>query len=92
MRLIVAWLGAALIGIVLHSQSEGRLFDEPYVYLFLAILMAIETRPGFLRRASAEGAAAGEALEPMVWAASPAEPAPVRAAPLATALADDAEA
>ena len=48
-RLATAWLGAALLGIVLHSQSEGRLFDEPYVYLLLAILVAIETGPRFAR-------------------------------------------
>lgn len=48
-RLAVAWIGAALLGIVFHSQSEGRLFDEPYLYLFLAILVAIETGARFQR-------------------------------------------
>ena len=47
-RLAVAWVGAALLGIVLHSQSEGRLFDEPYLFLFLAILVAIETGARFV--------------------------------------------
>jgi len=48
-RLALAWVGAALLGIVLHSQSEGRLFDEPYLYLFLVILVAIETGARFQR-------------------------------------------
>lgn len=43
-RLVVGWLGASLVGIVLHSQSEGRLIDEPYLWLLLAIAVAVETR------------------------------------------------
>ncbi len=43
-RLVVGWLGAALLGIVIHSQSEGRLIDEPYIWLLLAIFIAFETR------------------------------------------------
>ena len=50
-RLIVGWLGAGLLGIVFHSQSEGRLFDEPYLWLLLAIVVAIETGPAFARSA-----------------------------------------
>lgn len=48
-RLVTGWLGASLFGILLHSQSEGRLFDDPYVYLLLAMLVAIETGPAFQR-------------------------------------------
>jgi len=42
-RLIIGWLGAALIGIVFQSQSEGRLLDEPYLWLLLALFVAFET-------------------------------------------------
>jgi O-antigen ligase len=42
-RLVAGWLGACFIGIVLQSQSEGRLIDEPYLWLLLAILVSIET-------------------------------------------------
>ena len=46
-RLIAAWLGVSFFGIVLHSQSEGRLIDEPYIWLLMAIFVAVETAPGF---------------------------------------------
>ena len=59
-RLIIGWLGAGLLGIVLHSQSEGRLFDEPYIYLLMAMLVALETAPA-LRGATTE---APPAVEP----------------------------
>lgn len=69
LRLALAWVGAALLGIVLHSQSEGRLFDEPYLYLFLAILVAIETGARFwpdYPAAAAPGAApASSAVRPV---------------------------
>ncbi|MEO9254426.1 MAG: O-antigen ligase family protein, partial [Tepidiformaceae bacterium] len=62
-RLIVGWLGVSLLGIVFHSQSEGRLFDEPYIYLLLAILVAIETGSAFAdRRATTVTSIAAEAL------------------------------
>jgi putative inorganic carbon (hco3(-)) transporter len=66
-RLIVGWLGVSLIGIVLHSQSEGRLFDEPYIYLLLAMLVAIETGAAFADRtvAAPEAAAAQPAPRPL---------------------------
>lgn len=41
-RLFTGWLGIALLAIFLESQSEGRLLDEPYLYLLLAILVAVE--------------------------------------------------
>ncbi len=46
-RLIIGWLGASMIGIVLVSQSEGRLLDEPYLWLILAMFVALETGSGF---------------------------------------------
>jgi O-antigen ligase len=42
-RMTVGWLGVALLGILLQSQSEGRLLDEPYVWLLLALVIAFET-------------------------------------------------
>lgn len=46
-RLIIGWLGASMIGILLVSQSEGRLLDEPYLWLILAMFVALETGAGF---------------------------------------------
>lgn len=43
-RLITGWLGSSLIGILLVSQSEGRLLDEPYLWVLLALLVSMETR------------------------------------------------
>jgi len=42
-KLISGWLGAAILGVVLHTQSEGRLIDEPYLWLLLALFIAVET-------------------------------------------------
>jgi putative inorganic carbon (hco3(-)) transporter len=85
-RLISAWLGAALLGIVLHSQSEGRLFDEPYLYLLLAILVAIETGPRFARKPAAEAETAQQA--PVVTSPLTALEQPViPSAPVATRVA-----
>jgi hypothetical protein len=39
----VGWLGISLLGILLQSQSEGRLLDEPFVWLLLALVIAFET-------------------------------------------------
>jgi O-antigen ligase len=47
-RVIVGWLGAALLGVFLHSQAEGRLLDEPYLWVLVALFIAFETRPGLL--------------------------------------------
>jgi O-antigen ligase len=41
-RLTTGWLGIALLAIFLESQSEGRLLDEPYLYVLLAVLAAVE--------------------------------------------------
>jgi hypothetical protein len=43
-RLAVLWVGTSLLGIVLHSQSEGRFTDEPYLWLFLGLLITLESR------------------------------------------------
>ncbi len=43
-RLIVGWLAAAFTGILLQSQSEGRLLDEPFLWVLLALFVAMETR------------------------------------------------
>ncbi len=42
--LLTGWLGVTLFGIVLQSQSEGRLLDEPYLWVYLALLVAMEVR------------------------------------------------
>ncbi|MBA4180099.1 MAG: hypothetical protein C0506_05865 [Anaerolinea sp.] len=82
-RLIVGWIGASLIGILLHSQSEGRLLDEPYLWVLLAILVAMETnlarRPATGRQAVHQPRVA--AAEPLpASAAAPGEVVPLRAA------------
>ena len=43
-RLVVGWLAASMMGILLQSQSEGRLLDDPYLWVLLAIFVAVETR------------------------------------------------
>ena len=48
-RVVVGWLAASIIGIVLHSQSEGRLLDEPLLWVLLAIVIAFEVRPSLMR-------------------------------------------
>jgi len=45
-RLYVGWVIAALVEIVFQSQSEGRLFEEPFMYLLFAILIALELGAG----------------------------------------------
>lgn len=45
-RLMAAWCAAALIEILFQSQSEGRLLEEPFLYLVFAILVAIELGAG----------------------------------------------
>lgn len=42
-RVFAAWLIAALLEILFQSQSEGRLFEEPYLWLLLAIIAALES-------------------------------------------------
>ena len=45
-RWIVSWIGVSVLGMILHSQSEGRLLDEPYLWVLLALLIAYETNFG----------------------------------------------
>jgi O-antigen ligase len=66
-RLVTGWLAASLLGIVLHSQSEGRLIDEPYLWLLLALLVAVETR-----RRSIEAVPESVAVEAAATARAPA--------------------
>lgn len=87
-RLIVGWVGASLIGIVLHSQSEGRLLDEPYLWVLLAILVAAETGPGFCRAADSPSVARAQAPIPEVprprisVVPAGAQPAPLQSSPV----------
>lgn len=85
-RLIVGWLGASLLGIVLHSQSEGRLLDEPYLWVLLAILVAMETGAAFCRREEATGAVPAAATIPAARRQRPvpatsAQPGPASSSP-----------
>lgn len=41
-RLMAGWVAAAFVEILFQSQSEGRLLEEPFLYLLLAILAALE--------------------------------------------------
>ena len=45
-RLMIGWCGAALIEILFQSQSEGRLLEEPFLYVVLAILVSLELGAG----------------------------------------------
>ncbi|MCC6959400.1 MAG: O-antigen ligase family protein [Dehalococcoidia bacterium] len=45
-RLLSAWCAAALVEILFQSQSEGRLLEEPFLYLVFAILIAVELGAG----------------------------------------------
>jgi hypothetical protein len=45
-RLMTAWCAAALVEILFQSQSEGRLLEEPFLYLIFAILVAVELGAG----------------------------------------------
>lgn len=74
-KMIVGWLGASFLTILLQSQSEGRLLDEPYLWLLLALLIAIETSPGLRAAERPIASAAAEAVEPEVLAPAGAVPA-----------------
>ncbi|MFN0096848.1 MAG: O-antigen ligase family protein [Dehalococcoidia bacterium] len=43
-RLITGWAIVAVFGVILQSQSEGRLLDDPYLWFYAAILVAMEIR------------------------------------------------
>lgn len=61
-RVIIGWLAASLIGIVFQSQSEGRLLDEPFLWVLLALFIAFETAPG-LATTAAEDAVRASPVE-----------------------------
>jgi O-antigen ligase len=73
-RLMIGWCAAALVGIIFQSQSEGRLLDEPYLWLVLAIFVALETGRNFTRREVPVVAVAASGVRPSV-------PAETRAIP-----------
>jgi len=72
-KMTITWLGIALLGILLQSQSEGRLIDEPYIWLLLAMVVACETQRRF--GAVAARAAQPEAARAEVRSSQPAVPA-----------------
>ncbi len=45
-RLMIGWCIVAVTEIFLQSQSEGRLFEEPYLWLILALFVALELGAG----------------------------------------------
>ena len=45
-RLLVGWCGAAFIEILFQSQSEGRLLEEPYLYVLVALVISLELGAG----------------------------------------------
>ena len=43
---MAAWCAAALVEVLFQSQAEGRLLEEPFLYLIFAILIAVELGAG----------------------------------------------
>ena len=41
-KALIVGLAAAVLVIFLSSQSEGRLFEDPYLWLFLGLIVAVE--------------------------------------------------
>ena len=76
-RMLGGWLIAAFVEILFQSQSEGRLFEEPYLWLLLALVAALEA--GAARRAPAAAPAPPAAAAPA--ASAPAPPREPAAAP-----------
>lgn len=74
-RILGAWLIAAFVEILFQSQSEGRLFEEPYLWLLVAVVAALEAGAGRrMPRESEEGAPA-ESAAPVAAAPPPGHPA-----------------
>jgi putative inorganic carbon (HCO3(-)) transporter len=78
-RLMAVWCAAAMIEILFQSQSEGRLLEEPFLYLILAIVVSLELGAGTrgvdpVVEPEAARAAPGEDALPPNRAASPAVP------------------
>lgn len=79
-RLLAAFCAVALTEILFQSQSEGRLFEEPYLYAIFALFIAVERgaarrRPATAPEPVAEGAGAPVAARRAAMAA-PREAAP----------------
>jgi len=80
-RLMIGWLGAALLGVLFSSQSEGRLWDDPFLWVYFALVIAFETAPGLAGRAAPR--AILEPASPPVARPAPAGGAvPVPASPM----------
>ena len=45
-RLFIGWCIVAVVEIFFQSQSEGRLFEEPYLWLIFALFVALELGAG----------------------------------------------
>jgi len=78
-RLMAVWCAAAMIEILFQSQSEGRLLEEPFLYLILAIVVSLELGAGTrgvdpVVEPEAARAAPGEDALPPNRAVSPAVP------------------
>ncbi len=79
-RLLVGWVGASFVEILFQSQSEGRLLEEPFLYLLIAILISLELGAG-LRGNDPVVAAEEPAVEPIREAQRVPRPAPLRPVP-----------
>jgi O-antigen ligase len=77
-RLIIGWLAAGMLGIILQSQSEGRLLDDPFLWLLLAIFVAVETGAAFGGHARAASEQSPAHVAPAPGAGLPARPVPMR--------------
>jgi O-antigen ligase len=82
-RLLVGWVGASFVEILFQSQSEGRLLDEPFLYLLLAILVSLELGAGL--RGNDPVVSAEPAAEPVRRAEPAARPTPLRPVPAGAA-------
>jgi O-antigen ligase len=63
-RVMVGWIGAGLLTVFLHSQSEGRFLEEPFLWVLLALLVAFETRPALAGRGAADLPERSQAVVP----------------------------
>jgi putative inorganic carbon (hco3(-)) transporter len=71
-RLMIGWCIVAVVEMFFQSQSEGRLFEEPFLWLVFALFVALELGAGDREP--------GDTLE-AAPAAVPAAATPARAAP-----------
>jgi len=80
-RLLVGWLGASFVEILFQSQSEGRLLEEPFLYLLIGILISLELGAG-LRGENPIVEAIREPADERQPTASPARPPRRRQVPV----------